>query len=382
MRTSSSSPAGHFLFVYKLRPIIYIILHLNIYFYLISGGLSLTNSNVMEYQQQQQPNQRPYFDDINSRNVTTVADETAILKCRVKNKGNRTVSWMRKRDLHILTTNIYTYTGDQRFSVVHPPGSDDWDLKIEYAQQRDSGIYECQVNTEPKINLAVLLDVTAMAVVKDTISEPQYHDSKAARAKILGSTEIHVKRDSTIALACSVNIHASSVRWYHGSSVVDFDSLRGGISLETEKTDVGTTSRLMLTRASLRDSGNYTCAPVGAIPASVRVHVLTGEQPAAMQTSKGSGIAPNAHMAIVTFCILSIAAWHYSTISQVSNFISVYNVLQHIQQKNLLYTKTKNLQHIQHEPNYRNHFHKYYCCRQHLSISTKHVNFYRSNRIR
>uniref|UniRef100_A0A182YHV2 Ig-like domain-containing protein n=1 Tax=Anopheles stephensi TaxID=30069 RepID=A0A182YHV2_ANOST len=73
------------------------------------------------------------------------------------------VSWMRKRDLHILTSNIYTYTGDQRFSVIHPPDSDDWDLKIEYAQQKDSGIYECQVNTEPKINLAVYLDVTELA---------------------------------------------------------------------------------------------------------------------------------------------------------------------------------------------------------------------------
>lgn len=67
---------------------------------------------------------------------------------------------MRKRDLHILTSNIYTYSGDQRFSVIHPPETDDWDLKIEYAQQRDTGIYECQVNTEPKINLAVHLDVT------------------------------------------------------------------------------------------------------------------------------------------------------------------------------------------------------------------------------
>lgn len=103
---------------------------------------------------------KPYFDDVNPRNVTTVVDDIAILRCRVKNKGNRTVSWMRKRDLHILTTNIYTYTGDQRFSVLHTPGSDNWDLKIEYAQQRDSGIYECQVNTEPKINLAVVLEVT------------------------------------------------------------------------------------------------------------------------------------------------------------------------------------------------------------------------------
>ncbi|KAL7726660.1 hypothetical protein ACLKA6_017703 [Drosophila palustris] len=245
---------------------------------------------------------RPYFDDISPRNISAVVDETAILRCRVKNKGNRTVSWMRKRDLHILTTNIYTYTGDQRFSVIHPSNSDDWDLKIDYAQARDSGIYECQVNTEPKINLAITLEITAENDLRERNSEKLYYDSKAARAKILGSTEIHVKRDSTIALACSVNIHASSILWYHGSAIVDFDSLRGGISLETEKTEVGTTSRLMLTRASLRDSGNYTCVPNAAMPASVRVHVLTGEQPAAMQTSIAS--VSSASTAIIITCLI------------------------------------------------------------------------------
>lgn len=64
---------------------------------------------------------------------------------------------------------------------------------------------------------------------------------------------------------------------FHGSSVVDFDSARGGISLETEKTESGTSSRLMLTRAALRDSGNYTCVPAGAVSASVLVYVLNGE---------------------------------------------------------------------------------------------------------
>ncbi|KAG4079747.1 hypothetical protein HA402_014878 [Bradysia odoriphaga] len=205
--------------------------------------------------------EQPFFDDISPRNVTTVVDDTVVLKCRVKNKGNRTVSWMRKRDLHILTSNIYTYTGDQRFDVIHAPESDDWDLKIEYAQQRDSGIYECQVNTEPKINLAVYLEVTG----------------STARARIMGSQEVHVKRGSTISLSCAVNVHASSVSWFHGSSVVDFDSARGGISLETEKTESGTSSRLMLTRAALRDSGNYTCVPAGAVSASVLVYVLNDD---------------------------------------------------------------------------------------------------------
>ncbi|XP_052868739.1 uncharacterized protein LOC128274550 [Anopheles cruzii] len=275
--------------------------------------------------------EKPYFDDVNSRNVTTVVDDTAVLKCRVKHKGDRTVSWMRKRDLHILTSNIYTYTGDQRFSVIHPPDSDDWDLKIEYAQQKDSGIYECQVNTEPKINLAVYLDVTderefAQDFSKYGPSSGGKHFngvgggldflSTAARAKIIGSQEVHVKKGSTISLSCVVNVHASSISWYHGSSIVDFDSARGGISLETEKTEGGTSSRLMLTRATLRDSGNYTCVPTGAISASVQVHVLNGEHPAAMQTS--SGVPCPTHQAL----ILLFVSLNSCNLSKLIYFIS------------------------------------------------------------
>uniref|UniRef100_A0A182FS51 Ig-like domain-containing protein n=1 Tax=Anopheles albimanus TaxID=7167 RepID=A0A182FS51_ANOAL len=121
--------------------------------------------------------------------------------------------------------------------------------------------------------------------------------STAARAKIIGSQEVHVKKGSTISLSCVVNVHASSISWFHGSSIVDFDSARGGISLETEKTEGGTSSRLMLTRATLRDSGNYTCVPTGAISASVQVHVLNGEHPAAMQTS--SGVPCPTHQALI-----------------------------------------------------------------------------------
>lgn len=53
---------------------------------------------------------------------------------------------------------------------------------------------------------------------------------------------------------------------------------RGGVSLETEKGKRGTTSKLLITRAQLNDSGNYTCASSKVTPASVMVHVLNGEQ--------------------------------------------------------------------------------------------------------
>ncbi|XP_065334790.1 roundabout homolog 1-like isoform X2 [Cloeon dipterum] len=234
--------------------------------------------------------ERPYFDDVSPRNVTAVVGQPAVLNCRVKHIGNRTVSWIRKRDLHILTSSIHTYTGDARFTVLHPDGSDEWNLKVDFVQKRDAGIYECQVNTEPKMNMALLLtvedknstDLLSTARSSGKAAGP----SSAAQASIWGPEDVYVKRGSTISLTCQVNIHSnppSSVLWYHGAASVDFDSPRGGISLETEKTESGTTSKLLITKARLTDSGNYTCVPSSAEPASVWVHVLNGEHPAAMQ---------------------------------------------------------------------------------------------------
>lgn len=69
------------------------------------------------------------------------------------------MSWIRKRDLHILTAGILTYTSDQRFQVMRPDKSDNWTLQIKFPQLRDSGTYECQVNTEPKMSLPFTLNV-------------------------------------------------------------------------------------------------------------------------------------------------------------------------------------------------------------------------------
>lgn len=104
--------------------------------------------------------------------------------------------------------------------------------------------------------------------------------STAAQANIWGPEEVYVKKGSTISLTCSINVHSTppgSVLWFHAAAVVDFDSPRGGISLETEKTESGTTSKLLITKAALTDSGNYTCVPSNANPASVWVHVLNGQ---------------------------------------------------------------------------------------------------------
>ncbi len=72
------------------------------------------------------------------------------------------VSWIRKSDLHILTMGPIVYTNDQRVQSKHPPKSSDpidWNLIINNSGLQDSGIYECQINTEPKKSKAYILQV-------------------------------------------------------------------------------------------------------------------------------------------------------------------------------------------------------------------------------
>ncbi len=62
------------------------------------------------------------------------------------------VSWIRQRDVHILTMADVVYTTDPRVSVTAPPKKSDgvWALTIRQTRVTDSSAYECQVNTEPK----------------------------------------------------------------------------------------------------------------------------------------------------------------------------------------------------------------------------------------
>ncbi len=55
------------------------------------------------------------------------------------------ISWIRRRDMHIITVDRIVYTNDERFNILHIDGSDDWTLQIKFVQRRDNGTYECQV---------------------------------------------------------------------------------------------------------------------------------------------------------------------------------------------------------------------------------------------
>ncbi|KAI8129795.1 hypothetical protein FF38_12996 [Lucilia cuprina] len=216
------------------------------------------------------PYSQPYFDNSSRREVTSIVGQAALLQCRVRNLGDRAVSWIRKRDLHILTVGILTYTNDQRFQSLHTEGSDEWTLRISSPQPRDSGTYECQVSTEPKISQGFRLNVVV------------------SRAKILGNPELFIKSGSDINLTCLAMqspIPPSFIYWYKGKRLMNY-SQRGGINVITERTT--RTSKLLISKATSADSGNYTCSPSSSDSASVVVHVINGEHPAAMQHGNNS----------------------------------------------------------------------------------------------
>ncbi|XP_020715236.1 uncharacterized protein LOC101451236 [Ceratitis capitata] len=216
------------------------------------------------------PYSQPYFDNSSRREVTATVGQAALLHCRVRNLGDRAVSWIRKRDLHILTVGILTYTNDQRFQSLHTEGSDEWTLRISSPQPRDSGTYECQVSTEPKISQGFRLNVVV------------------SRAKILGNSELFIKSGSDINLTCLAMqspIPPSFIYWYKGKRVMNYLQ-RGGINVITERST--RTSKLLIAKATPADSGNYTCSPSSSDSASVVVHVINGEHPAAMQHGNSS----------------------------------------------------------------------------------------------
>lgn len=216
----------------------------------------------------------PFFDmGEKDSEIVGLVGETLLLRCRVGNLDNRTVSWVRHRDVHLLTVGRYTYTSDQRFEAVHPPHTGEWNLRIKYPQRKDSGIYECQISTTPPSSF--LISVT----IKETITQ------------IVGAPDLFIDVGSTINLTCLIEFTPDpppDIQWKHGEQEIDFDSPRGGISLVTVQAVPNSSSRLLILNAGSPDSGEYVCAPSNAKPSTIRVHILKGEHPAAMYHG-GSG---------------------------------------------------------------------------------------------
>ncbi|XP_071449764.1 zwei Ig domain protein zig-8-like isoform X2 [Hetaerina americana] len=228
------------------------------------------------------PEPLPFFEDFaNATNITTQLGNTVFLHCKVNDLRDKTVSWVRRKgdNIHLLTFGLHTYSSDSRYSLnyQHP---NDWKLQIKFANQRDQGHYECQVSSHPPRIFYVLLTVVVPKV--EIVDE-----------RGVAIVDKFYKAGSTIELKCVISQvpHPSSyVTWKHGQRMLNYDTSRGGISVKTDILTGGAMSRLYIANANKQDSGNYTCALADVAETTVYVHVLNGENPAAMQHGCGTQI--------------------------------------------------------------------------------------------
>lgn len=70
------------------------------------------------------------------------------------------VSWVRRKEeqLHLITFGASTYISDSRYSLEFKQPND-WQLHIQYANERDEGQFECQISTSPPLILIIYLEV-------------------------------------------------------------------------------------------------------------------------------------------------------------------------------------------------------------------------------
>ncbi|KAF7993406.1 hypothetical protein HCN44_007909 [Aphidius gifuensis] len=205
------------------------------------------------------------FGTKNSTIIFAQSGSTALLPCVAYNIGEGTVSWIRRKNIQhqLLTVGLTTYASDERFQAKHFHHSEDWTLQIKYVQSRDAGMYECQVSTHPPTSIFLFLEVVE------------------ARAEIVGPPEKYVRPGSTLQLHCMIKKSTetpSYLFWYHNYRMINYD-IDQGVNVSTDL--IARESWLEVPKASTRHSGNYTCEPSNASPASTVIYIFNGENPAA-----------------------------------------------------------------------------------------------------
>jgi len=202
---------------------------------------------------------KPYFGP--APNVTRVqVDSNAFLHCSVFNMQEDTqVTWMRRRDWHIMSVGNVVYTSDDRVQVAHKEGETDWVLQFKFVRERDEGIYECQVGLSNG-------EVLSRSVQLDVVTP---------EAIILSTDEYRIEKGSLISLVCILEnalLPPEYVFWYQNDRMINYDTGRG-VTVTTVQ-GKKTSSRLNIQNAQPKHTGNYTCKPSSSIPASIQLFVL------------------------------------------------------------------------------------------------------------
>ncbi|XP_050719604.1 hemicentin-2-like isoform X2 [Eriocheir sinensis] len=254
------------------------------------------------------PPKGPHFAPDSPKHILAAVGSPAHVPCKARNLGSKSVSWIRHRDLHVLTVSSFTFTNDERFSAHRDSTTGDWVLVLRRPQPSDSGYYECSISTKPVTAISVKLDVVVPT------------------AELLGDGDVFLDNGSTLNLTCVVHFSPTPpefILWYHRDKLVNYGSREGReIKVDTIHDGDTTRSSLLVHNATLWDTGKYACKPSNAKRISTQVHVLKSKTPAAMQTTDNSArqgtLAPSALVQVLlAFLCLCGPVDHVSQVATV-----------------------------------------------------------------
>ncbi|ENN81351.1 hypothetical protein YQE_02241, partial [Dendroctonus ponderosae] len=219
-----------------------------------------------------------FFADNSRRNIEAIEGQTVVIPCTVRNLDRgKVVSWIRTKDILILTSGPHTFASDFRFEVIHSEKNVEfWGLRIRGVKEDDAGQYECQVNSEPKMSLAYQLTVSGkkeeslkkLEILLDVLALGEAEDSSKwlGFAKVQEPKEAYVQHASAFSISCEIfpmftrNVNMD-VWWLHDDTQILSDTKESRISIKTSfnKENNIIHSILSFDYVTWQDFGLYTC---------------------------------------------------------------------------------------------------------------------------
>jgi len=242
----------------------------------------------------------PYFGTDQAQRVVTRLGDTAFLRCKVFNLGNKMVSWLRADKLEIISSGLYTFIRDPRYSAEYMEEENTWVLRITKVEYEDSAVFDCQVNTDPVMMYPVSLKVVKPDHAHFVNDAPQLVPESSV--SIAGGRHSLVMAGDALNLTCVVTNpppNHGEVQWLVNDHLV---SPRQGLSILSESSPSRTTSSLLIPQAHMRDSGTYRCAPGGTDHAVQFVEIIAELNPE--NHIPGHMVIPLVSLMIISFLLV------------------------------------------------------------------------------